>query len=122
VAVDAWSINNGVDNCFNNIKIDVPQKNVYLCDIAANSLIQDKSRLSVVVLLIDRKSNKIINAAKTTIKDYDPSAIRVIHEEKSRSSAIYSINGYQVAPSSVNAFDRLPKGIYVIDGRKKVVK
>lgn len=122
VAVDAWSINNGVDNCFNNIKIDVPQKNVYLCDIAANSLIQDKSRLSVVVLLIDRKSNKIINAAKTTIKDYDPSAIRVIHEEKSRSSAIYSFNGYQVAPSSVNAFDRLPKGIYVIDGRKKVVK
>ena len=122
VAVDAWSINNGVDNCFNNIEIDVPQKNVYLCDIAANSLIQDKSRLSVVVLLIDRKNSKIINAAKTTIKDYDPSAIRDIHEKKSHSSAIYSINGYQMTPSSEKAFDRLPKGIYVIDGRKIVVK
>ena len=122
VAVDAWGINDGVDNCFETLHLYEPQKNVYLCDISSNVLIQDKSRLSLVAILFDKKTGKIVNAAKTFINNYDLSAIREIHTEKSRSSAVYSINGYRVTPSTDNSISNLPKGIYIIDGRKFVVK
>ena len=122
VAVDAWGINNGVDDCFETLHLYEPQKNVYLCDISSNVLIQDKSKLSLVAILFDRKTGKIVNAAKTGINNFDPSAIREIHTEKPRSSAVFSINGYQVAPSTDTPIGSLPKGIYIIEGRKIVVK
>ena len=122
VAVDAWEINNGTDNSFKTIQAGVPQENTYLCDISANTLIQDKSRLSVVVLLIDKTTGFIVNAAKTAIGDYDPSAIRDITTGLGRPSAIYNINGYRVGSTSDKRVNRLPKGIYLIDGRKIVVK
>lgn len=122
VAVDAWEINNGANGCFTTAQTDVPQENTYLCDISANTLIQDKARLSVVVLLIDKQTGIIVNAAKTAIGDYDPSAIRDILTERSRQSAIYHINGRKVGSTADNHAKNLPKGIYVIDGRKVVVK
>ena len=39
-----------------------------MADISSNSLIQDKAKLSVVALLIDKKTGLIVNAAKTTVK------------------------------------------------------
>ena len=122
VAVDAWEINNGADDCFKTAQINVPQENTYLCDIADNEMIQDKSQLSVVVLLIDKTTGIIVNAAKTGISDYAPSAISNILTEKSLPADIYNINGYKVGSTADNHVKNLPKGIYVIDGRKVVVK
>ena len=36
----------------------------YVMDISANTRIQDKKKLAVVALLIDKNTNKIVNAAK----------------------------------------------------------
>ena len=107
---------------FKTIQAGVPQENTYLCDISANTLIQDKSRLSVVVLLIDKTTGFLVNAAKTAIGDYDPSAIKDITTGLGRPSAIYNISGYRVGSTSDKRVNRLPKGIYLIDGRKIVVK
>lgn len=121
VAVDAWGINEGVENSFKEAQAGVTQEKVYSCDILGNALIQDKSKLSVVVLLIDKTTGAIVNAAKTVISDYDPTAIRDIHTEKNDSSAIYSINGYKVGTVFNTPINSLPKGIYIIGGRKVVI-
>ena len=68
VAVDAWNINQGTRDSFSDIKAGVPQESVFMADISSNSLIQDKTKLSVVALLIDKKTGLIVNAAKTTVK------------------------------------------------------
>ena len=43
---------------------DVAMEHAYTIDIAANDRIQDKQKLSVVALLIDKDTKKIVNAAK----------------------------------------------------------
>ncbi len=120
VAVDAWEIVNGADCYTETIQTGIPQKKVYLCDISANELIQDKSRLSVVALLIDRTTRRIVNAAKTSVSSYDPSGIREIQTATDNTSAVFSISGYKL--SSSDKYTRLPKGVYIRNGRKIVIK
>ena len=123
VAVAGWEIDRGVDKCFESLQLYVPQKKVYNCDISGNELIQDKSRLSLVAMLIDRKSNRIVNAAKSAIGEYEESAIKDIRAERTGQSGVYTINGCKVTSSSDEAtVNSLPKGIYIVDGRKVVVK
>ena len=113
VAVAVWGIEQGV--------LYVPQKNVYKCDISENTLIQDKSKLSLVAMLIDRKTGKIVNAAKAAVDQFEESAVIDVHAEVYGSSDVYTVNGYRVA-SSPEAISTLPKGIYIVGGRKVVVK
>ena len=75
VAVDAWGIIQGIDGSVKDIQAGVKQEFSHVCDISQNGLIQDKSRLTVVALLFDKKTGKICNAAKTTIGDYRPTVV-----------------------------------------------
>ena len=75
VAVDAWGIIQGIDGSVKDIQAGVQQGFSHVCDISQNGLIQDKSRLTVVALLFDKKTGKICNAAKTTIGDYRPTVV-----------------------------------------------
>lgn len=79
VAVGAWGIAKGVNNSVNSpIVADEVQNYNYKADITSKSVIQDKSKLSVVALLIDKSTGNIINASKTAIEDYNPSAITIV--------------------------------------------
>ena len=70
VAVAAWDIQNGVNGSVSStIVAGQPQKYSYEGDISSNTLIQDKSKLKAIVLLIDRVSGMIVNSAQTTIAD-----------------------------------------------------
>ena len=68
VAVDGWGVQYGVDG-------SIPQtftagnllNYTYQADVSSNTLIQDKFKLHVVALLLDKNTGKILNAAKTTI-------------------------------------------------------
>lgn len=75
VAVDAWGIIQGIDGSVKDIQAGVKQEFSHVCDISQNGLIQDKSRLTVVALLFDKKTGKICNAAKTAIGDYRPTVV-----------------------------------------------
>ena len=73
VAVAAWGIQSGVSGSVSStIKTNESQKYAFNADITSASLIQDKSKLKVITLLIDNISGTIVNAAVTTIKE--PSA------------------------------------------------
>ena len=71
VAVAAWNIQSGatgsVPTSF-DAGVSLPYN--FLADISSNNKIQDKSRLKMAALLIDRDANKIINAAQVKINPY----------------------------------------------------
>ena len=70
VAVEAWDILNGVSGSVNStIQAGQVQKFSYNGDISSNTLIQDKSKLKAIALLIDKETGRIVNAAQTTIDD-----------------------------------------------------
>ena len=97
--------------------------NTYQFDISDNTLIQDKSQLSFVAMLIDRKTGKIVNAAKSVIDKHDGADVKNLQVEKSRSSVVYTVTGQKVANSSDElAVKILPHGLYIVDGRKIIVR
>jgi hypothetical protein len=68
VAVAAWGADKGMEGSVKApLKQNVSQSFTYTGDISANKVIQDKGRLSVVALLLDKETGKIINACQTEI-------------------------------------------------------
>lgn len=97
VAVDAWDIKNGADVPFS--QTGVAQEKVFMADISSNSLIQDKTRLSVVALLIDRNTGRIVNAAKTKVKQETADHIDIHLEndvDGSDVENVYNVNGQRI--------------------------
>ena len=117
VVVAAWSALNGVNGSVDPvIDANSPQEYSYTASIASNSLIQDKSRLKAVVLLIDRENGRIVNAAQSTISDYG-TGIETVHDVQcAANSEIYDLSGRQIANR------RLTKGLYIKDGKKVLIK
>lgn len=92
VAVAAWDIKNGANNSIKpSFTAGETIKYNYQADITSKSLIQDKSKLRVVALLIDRTTGHIINAAQTTIDDC--SAINTILDTNVYEVERYDLNG-----------------------------
>lgn len=72
VAVAAWEVMNGISGSVNKtIRKGVVQKFNYNGDISSFNVIQDKSKLKVIALLIDNVTGTIVNAAQTTIQGPD---------------------------------------------------
>ncbi len=73
VAIAAWGADKGLSGSVSSpIRADVPQVFTYEHSIAGNQLVQDKEKLSVVALLLDKETGKIINAAKCKIGESSP--------------------------------------------------
>ncbi len=99
VAVAAWDIADGVNGSVSStIQAGEIQSYSYKANIAGKSLIQDKSKLKVIAMLIDRSTGRIANAAWTTINDYDPSAINAVSTTSDLHEAgRYSLDGRQMS-------------------------
>lgn len=71
VAVGAWGIENGMDNSVKKAFKEGELLNYkYVADISSKKLIQDKTKLKMAVLLIDRSNGIIVNAAQTDIQEF----------------------------------------------------
>lgn len=98
VAVGAWDIANGVSGSVNStITAGEIQSYNFKADITSKSVVQDKSKLTVAVLLIDQSTGSIVNAAQVAIKDYDPTAISTVGTATSSEAARYTLDGRQVS-------------------------
>ncbi|MBO4564996.1 MAG: hypothetical protein J5720_06155 [Bacteroidaceae bacterium] len=94
VAVAAWGIDKGVDGSVRpTIVAGEEQKYFFNAKIAGNTLIQDKTKLKVIVLLIDKVTGLIMNAALTSIREYDDTSISNTHITDAHISARYTIDG-----------------------------
>ena len=98
VAVAAWGIVNGVDGSVKKSIVEGDVQNYsFTANIANNNLIQDKSKLKVIAMLIDRVAGIIVNASQVSINDYNPSAIDDIQITNNEILSRHGIDGRQVS-------------------------
>ncbi len=113
VAVAGWSVLDGVDGSLPAAVSDGKAIDGFFNgDISGNSLIQDKSRLTAIVLLLDGVSGKILSAAKSAIGE--PTGISLTEVSADKQSARYNLSGQRVGSNY--------RGIVVENGRKRLMK
>ena len=103
------------------IKADEPQSHTYIFrNISNKKIIQDKSKLKVCVLLINKTTGRIENAAKCTISEPNTTAISSLSQREGQvvETARYTLDGRRITTPQ--------KGINIVkysDGRvsKEVV-
>lgn len=120
VAVAAWQPLYGVEGSVeSDIKAGVPQTYRYTVDISKNEIIQDKSKLKMITLLLNAETGDYINAAISTIKAFDPTAIGEIQTNSSHITERYNLSGQKLnAPQHGISIIRMNDGTV----RKVVVK
>lgn len=113
VAVAGWSVLDGVDGSLPATVSDGKAIDSFFNgDISGNTLIQDKSRLTAIVLLLDGVSGKILSAAKSAIGE--PTGISLTEVSADKQSARYNLSGQRVGSNY--------RGIVVENGRKRLMK
>ena len=116
VAVAAWGADKGLGKSVSTpIRQNETQTYAYRADISQKKLIQDKERLSIVALLLDREKGTIINAAKCAVSGL--SAIRSLSSQEDRPADVYDMSGRKVR-TGATSLDGLPHGIYIVNGQK----
>ena len=139
VAVGAWDIEKGVSGSIQapfQPGVDLP--NTFEADITSKSVIQDKSKLKVIALLIDRATGAIANAAQTEIKDfavitnykltymvdgveyksYDLETGTAITAEAAPEKEGYTFSGWSEIPATMPAQDVVVTGTFTINKYK----
>ena len=104
-----------------SITQDVPMTHSYQIDITGNTRIQDKEKLTVVALLIDKNNGKVVNAAKFMFYDDGGSGSGISEttfqpETGAANGAWYSLDGRRLDTRSSK------KGLYIHNGQKVVIK
>ncbi len=98
VAIAAWDAENGVDGSLPApLVADEAKVHTQTYKVFGNKLLQDKNKLTAVVLLIDRNTGKIVNAAKSRIGEYSATdGISVLPDGATALKAIYTLTGQKV--------------------------
>ena len=111
VAIGAWGIKEGLaESLATQITAGKEQKFAYTLSIEGNSLVQDKSQLSVVTLLIDNATGIIMNATQTKIEAPEANSINSITSSPNQPVKYYNLQGQEVGDDY--------RGIVVTKGRK----
>ena len=111
VAIGAWGIKEGLEESLApQITAGKEQKFAYTLSIEGNSLVQDKSQLSVVTLLIDNTTGIIMNATQTKIEAPEANNINGITSSPNQPVKYYNLQGQEVGDDY--------RGIVVTKGRK----
>ena len=111
VAIGAWGIKEGLaESLAPQITAGKEQKLAYTLSIEGNSLVQDKSQLSVVTLLIDNATGIIMNATQTKIEAPEANSINSITSSPNQPVKYYNLQGQEVGDDY--------RGIVVTKGRK----
>lgn len=120
VPVAAWQPYKGIEESIpQSIKAGEGIFNAFYADIEGNIHIQNKDNLSVVVLLLDKQNGTIINAAKCKIDAYGTGISSLSVNDQAFD--IYTLQGYKVR-TKATSLDGLPKGVYIVKGKKVVVR
>ena len=126
VAIAVAGINNGLEGSITvPLKCGEAQHYVYDMNLGSNALVQDKNKLYAVAMLLDTRTGTIANAAKANVLRYGTNGIETIKDErlKMKDSPVYDLQGRRVQSSKFNAqSSKLPKGIYLMNGKKVAIK
>ena len=102
------------------VQADVPVQHTFTfqLDEAVNTsyepIIQNKSKLKVVVALLNATTGEVLNANKVKVGESTGISIVDANRNDQRSAVYYDLQGRRVAKTT--------KGLYIVNGRKVVVK
>ncbi len=123
VAVDVLSPDDGIPGSIvAPLVADAPQQFTLNWNIADNTLIQDKSQLHLVALLVNHDTTEIINAATADITG-GGDGIEKMENEKSKmknvSEDVYDLSGRRVGNDELRMKNEcLHRGLYITSGKK----
>ena len=115
------SVFGGIDGSIpTSVTADQPVTHSYSFNLAeavntaGANVIQDKSKLKVVVLLIDTLTGEVVNANKATVNS--STGISILENDKQNNGSVvyYDLSGRRVV--------KPVKGLYITNGRKVIVK
>lgn len=117
VAVAAWDIKTGRNNSISAPLVagEVQTYN-FSANISSNKVIQDKQQLRLAVLLINTKTGKIVNADKAEILSETTGIEEIIENGKLTMDNWYTLDGRRLNGRPTKS------GIYIINGKKVVIK
>ena len=119
VGIGAWGAQTGIEGSLAaTIVKGNTQYYTHTCDVANNTLIQDKSRLTMVALILDAQTGVIINAAKCKVADYDPTGVGATLNDNGE---MINDNWYTLDGRKLDA-KPTKKGVYILNGELIVVK
>ena len=116
VPVNTLGIKQGIQGSIQApIAAFVPQTYTNTVTTLNVKVIQDKSRLSAVALLLNTETGRIVNAAKASILPYNTDAISSIRVSQQQPSMYFDLLGRPIATP-------IKKGLYIMDNRKIILK
>jgi len=83
--------------------------------------IQNAKNLKVVALLLDTSTGEILNADRTAISGNPPSGIVPVNSDNSAMFDVYNLMGVKVR-TQASSLSGLPQGVYIVNGKKVIVK
>ncbi len=98
-------------------------EHTYTFDISKNELVQDKKKLRPVVVLIDTRTGEAVNADKISLNN-EADGIRQVENGLStfENGAVFDLCGQKVQPELSNSQNSLKKGVYIVNGKKIIIK
>ena len=97
VGVAVWGLVRGINGSVNPvIRADEEQLYTYNANISKKTKIQDKSKLKVIAILIDRESGTVVNAAQTKISE-EPTGIISQESRVESQESIYDLSGRKIS-------------------------
>ena len=86
----------------------------YCYNTAYEPIIQDKSQLYVVAMLIDLSEGIVVNAVKVKVEPANAVGIHSVTSVPSESSVFYNLQGQRLSKAQ--------KGVNIVGGRKVIVR
>ncbi|MBR2237274.1 MAG: hypothetical protein IJ887_05290 [Prevotella sp.] len=120
VAVGISQIGGIAESIPQSVKADVPVEHTYTfypdyCyNTAYEPIIQDKSQLYVVAMLIDLSEGIVVNAVKVKVEPANAVGIHSVTSVPSESSVFYNLQGQRLSKAQ--------KGVNIVGGRKVIVR
>lgn len=102
---------------------EIEAEKTYTCSytLTLPDNIQDAENLRIVTLLLDTTTGEILNADSTPIDGTPGTAIEDVTLRHPEAYDIYNVSGVKVRQQATSTYG-LSKGIYIINGRKVVIK
>ena len=98
-------------------------EHTYTFDISKNELVQDKKKLRPVVVLIDTRTGEAVNADKISLNN-EADGIHQVENGLStfENGPVFDLCGQKVQPELSNSQNSLKKGVYIVNGKKIIIK
>ena len=88
-------------------------------NLSTNTLLQDKTQLTAVALLIDRTTGMVVNAAKAEVSG--EASVESVVSATQQTERWYTLDGRQLS-NSKSSNSQIPKGLYIHGNKKVIIK